>query len=147
MRRLPSWQRYGVVSQQRLWLRRFDSRVKRFTDSKLVSFLFLICFSIVLRHVLAIVGCSNPCNVYLHKGLSLSPVLVHYPSIILTTRRYSRNCKSIRLMHFLYNISKTRPLKLFFKITIHPHHMHVVKPRYPLVINFIFYKLKKPQKH
>ena len=47
-RRLPSWQRSGVVSQQRLWLRRFDSLVKcspklRFEPG---SFLFLVCFCI-----------------------------------------------------------------------------------------------------
>ena len=48
VRRLPSWQRSGVVSQQRLRLRRFDSLVKRSTKlrSELVSFLFLVCFSI-----------------------------------------------------------------------------------------------------
>ena len=48
MRRLPSWQRFGVVSQQRLRLRRFDSLVKRSPKlrSEPVSFLFLFCFSI-----------------------------------------------------------------------------------------------------
>ena len=47
MRQLPSWQRFGVVSQQRLWLRHFDSLVKRLPKlrSELVSFLFLVCFS------------------------------------------------------------------------------------------------------
>ena len=47
MRRLPSWQRSGVVSQQRLRLRRFDRLVK--SSPKLmfepVPFLFLVCFS------------------------------------------------------------------------------------------------------
>ena len=47
VRRLPSWQRSGVVSQQRLRLRRFDSLVKRSPKlrSEPVSFLFLVCFS------------------------------------------------------------------------------------------------------
>ena len=46
VRRLPSWQRSGVVSQQRLRLRRFDSLVKRSPKlrSEPVSFLFLVCF-------------------------------------------------------------------------------------------------------
>merc|ERR1711951_285195 len=48
VRRLPSWQRPGVVSQQRLRLRRFDSLVKRSPKLRFgpVSFLFLVCFSI-----------------------------------------------------------------------------------------------------
>ena len=48
VRRLPSWQRSGVVSQQRLRLRRFDSLVKRSPKLRFepVSFLFLVCFSI-----------------------------------------------------------------------------------------------------
>ena len=48
MRRLPSWQRSGVVSQQRLRFRRFDSLVKRAPKfrSEHVSFLFLVCFYI-----------------------------------------------------------------------------------------------------
>ena len=47
VRRLPSWQRSGVVSQQRLRLGRFDSLVKRERKlrSEPVSFLFLVCFS------------------------------------------------------------------------------------------------------
>ena len=46
VRRLPSWQRPGVVSQQRLRLRRFDSTVKRVPKLRFepVSFLFLACF-------------------------------------------------------------------------------------------------------
>ena len=50
VRRLPSWQRSGVVSQQRLRLRRFDSLVKRSPKlrSEPVSFLFLVCFSITI---------------------------------------------------------------------------------------------------
>ena len=46
VRRLPSWQRSGVVSQQRLRLRRFDSLIKRSSKlrSEPVSFLFLVCF-------------------------------------------------------------------------------------------------------
>ena len=48
VRRLPSWQRSDVVSQQRLRLRRFDSLVKRSPElrSEPVSFLFLVFFSI-----------------------------------------------------------------------------------------------------
>ena len=48
VRRLHSRQRSGVVSQQRLRLRRFDSLVKRSPKlrSEPVSFLFLVCFYI-----------------------------------------------------------------------------------------------------
>ena len=47
VRRLPSWQRSGVVSQQRLRLRRLTlvSCVPKFRFEP-VSFLFLACFSI-----------------------------------------------------------------------------------------------------
>ena len=46
MRRLHSRQRSGVVSQQRLRPRRFDSTVKRVPKLRFepVSFLFLVCF-------------------------------------------------------------------------------------------------------
>ena len=48
VRRLHSRQRSGVVSQQRLRLRRFDSLVKRSPKLRFepVSFLFWVCFSI-----------------------------------------------------------------------------------------------------
>ena len=47
VRRLPSWQRPGVVSQQRLWVRRLTlvNRVPKLRFEP-VSFLFLACFSI-----------------------------------------------------------------------------------------------------
>ena len=43
VRRLPSWQRSGVVSHERLRLRRFDSLVKRSPNLRFepVSFIFL----------------------------------------------------------------------------------------------------------
>ena len=48
VRRQPSWQRSGVLSQQSLRLRRFDSLVKRSPKLRFepVSFLFLFYFSI-----------------------------------------------------------------------------------------------------
>ena len=50
MRRLHSRQRSGVVSQQRLRPRRFDSTVKRVPKLRFepVSFLSLVCFSIFI---------------------------------------------------------------------------------------------------
>ena len=52
VRRLPSWQRSGVLSQQRLRLRRL-TLVKRIHKLRFesVSFLFLVCFSIFLSRM------------------------------------------------------------------------------------------------
>ena len=53
VRRLPSWQRVVVVSQQRLRLRRL-TLVKRISKLRFesVSFLFLACFSKLINYIL-----------------------------------------------------------------------------------------------
>ena len=59
MRQLPSWQRSGVVSQQRLRLRRFDSLVKRepkprfeHVSHSYFFFVFLIILDIDMVHIM-----------------------------------------------------------------------------------------------